>query len=56
MTLYMILGMVVAFIQILKNEESQKDFNPGLSRWKRTAALEMASLVVVYVFVGMRTF
>jgi hypothetical protein len=54
-TLYMILGMVVAFIQIVKNENSQEDNSPTWSRWKLTVALEMASLVVVYVFVRLRT-
>jgi putative inorganic carbon (HCO3(-)) transporter len=50
-TLYMILGMVVAFIQILKNEQTHESDNPAQSRWKLTAAFEMASVAVVYAFI-----
>lgn len=52
-TLYMILGMVVAFIY-MPQEEPEEVASPARSRWKLTVAMELGSLVLVYAFVKLR--
>ena len=52
-TLYLILGMVVAFIY-MPQEEPEENVSAIRSQWKLTAVLEMASVVVVYAFVKLR--
>ena len=55
LTLYMLLGMVVAFVQMLNREEVVEIEPPERSRWKLTVGLEFATVLLVYAFVRLRT-
>jgi hypothetical protein len=55
LTLYMVLGMVVTFLHLLNREEVVVSEPPERSRWKLTVGLELASVVIVYAFVRLRT-
>jgi O-antigen ligase/polysaccharide polymerase Wzy-like membrane protein len=52
-TLYLVLGMIVAFIRMPK-EEAEQSASVARSQWRLTAALELGSLILVYVFVRLR--
>jgi O-antigen ligase len=54
-TLYMVLGMVVAFVHMLNSEKVVESEPPERSRWKLTVGLEFASVLIVYAFVRLRT-
>jgi putative inorganic carbon (HCO3(-)) transporter len=54
-TFYMLIGLAVAVIQLLSSDQEERP-DTGWSRWKLTGALEVASIVVVYLFVRLRAF
>jgi hypothetical protein len=52
-TIYLILGMAVAFIR-MPQEEPLESPDPTYSQWKLTMAVELGSVVLVYAFVKLR--